>query len=293
MPAMQTLAFLLILFSALMHALWNLLVKQSCDKTVFIWWMFLCAFGLQNLFMLLQAQPFPPFTARYLLLAAGAAICFVLYHWFTGKAYRDGDLSITYPLAQTSMLYVPFWGVLILGEQISSTGALGIALVVAGAYSIQMRSIHPAELLRPFRSLGNRSVQAALMAGLVYSVGAIIDKQGVNHYSAYHFTYILVLFMLGYMSLNLLRPAYRGRVLAEWHNSRRLVLWSGPVMLTSFLSFRYGLQLSPVSYAVPLRQVSLLIGVLIGILFLKESCGRMRLASAGLILLGVVCIWRG
>jgi len=293
MRAMENLAFLLIVFSSLMHALWNLLVKQSRDKTVFIWWMFLWAFGLQNLFMLMQGQPFPPLTARYLLLAAGAAICFVLYHWFTGKAYREGDLSITYPLAQTSMLYVPFWGVLLLGERLSSTGILGIALIVAGAYSIQMRSIHPDELLRPFRSLGNRSVQAALMAGLVYSVGAIIDKQGVNSYSAYHFTYILVLFMLGYMSLNLLRPAYRGRVLAEWHNSRRLVLWSGPVMLASFLSFRYGLQLSPVSYAVPLRQVSLLIGVLIGILFLGESFGRMRFAASALILCGVFFIWHG
>ena len=37
---MSTLAFSLILVSAVMHALWNLLVKRSRDKTVFIWWMF-------------------------------------------------------------------------------------------------------------------------------------------------------------------------------------------------------------------------------------------------------------
>jgi len=290
---METLALLLIVFSALMHALWNMLVKQSKDKTVFIWWMFACAFSLMNLYMLLPGRPFPPFTLRYLLLAGCAAVCFVLYHWFTGKAYREGDLSMTYPLAQTSMLYVPIWGVLLLGEQLSLAGITGILLIVAGAYAIQLRNLNLSEMFRPFQNLGNRSVQAALMAGLVYSVGAIIDKKGVSSYSAYHFTYILVLFMLGYMTLNLLRPCYRGRVLAEWRNSRRLVLWSGPVMLASFLSFRYGLQLSPVSYAVPLRQVSLLIGVLIGILFLGESFGRMRIASVGLILCGVVFIWHG
>jgi uncharacterized membrane protein len=293
MPGMQTLALLLILFSALMHAWWNLLVKRSLDKTVFIWWMFVCAFGLMNLCLLLPGQPFPPLTSRYLLLAAGAAFCFVLYHWFTGKAYREGDLSITYPLAQTSMLYVPIWGVLLLGEQLSTAGVTGILLIVAGAYSIQLRRLSLGELLRPFWKLGDRSVQFALLAGLAYSVGAIIDKQGVNSYSAYHFTYILVLFMFGYMSLNLLRPCYRGRVLAEWRNSRKLVLWSGPVMLGSFLTFRYGLQLSPVSYAVPLRQVSLLVGVLIGIFFLGESFGRMRLASTGFILAGVFFIWHG
>ncbi|RMF43835.1 MAG: EamA family transporter, partial [Deltaproteobacteria bacterium] len=37
---MDSLAFSLILLSALMHALWNLLVKQSVDKTAYIWWMF-------------------------------------------------------------------------------------------------------------------------------------------------------------------------------------------------------------------------------------------------------------
>lgn len=293
MQAMETLALLLIVFSALMHALWNLLVKQSQDKTVFIWWMFTCAFCLMNAYMLLPNRPFPPFTTRYLLLAASAAVCFVLYHWFTGKAYREGDLSMTYPLAQTSMLYVPIWGVLLLGERLSLAGVSGILLIAVGAYLIQLRSIRLAEFLRPFRNMGNRSVQSALMAGLVYSVGAIIDKQGVNSYSAYHFTYTLVLFMLGYMTLNLMRPCYRGRVLAEWRNSRKLVLWSGPVMLASFLSFRYGLQLAPVSYAVPLRQVSLLVGVLIGILFLGESFGRMRLASASLILCGAIFIWHG
>ncbi|MCF6179700.1 MAG: EamA family transporter [Geopsychrobacter sp.] len=290
---MSTLALVLIVFSALMHALWNLLVKQSRDKTVFIWWMFVCAFGLMNLSMLLPGRPFPPVSPRYLLLAGSAAVCFVLYHWLTGKAYREGDLSMTYPLAQTSMLYVPIWGVLLLGETLSGNGILGILLIIAGAYSIQMQCFRLDELLRPLRNLSNRSVQAALLAGFCYSIGAILDKQGVSSYSAYHFTYTLVLFMLGYMSLNLLRPCYRGRVLSELRHSPRLVLCSGPVMLASFLSFRYGLQLSPVSYAVPLRQVSLLVGVLIGILFLGESFGRTRLAATGLILAGVVFIWHG
>lgn len=293
MPGMETLALLLIVFSALMHALWNLLVKKSRDKTIFIWWMFLCSFSLMSLLVFASERPLPPLSLRYLLLAAAAAVCFVLYHWFTGRAYRDGDLSMTYPLAQTSMLYVPIWGVLFLNESISPTGLSGILLIIAGAYCIQLRKLTSSEIFRPFSNLNNRSVQAALLAGLVYSAGALIDKVGVNTYSAYHFTYVLVFFMLCFMSLNLLRPCYRGRVVAELKASRALVLWSGPVMLASFLSFRFGLQMAPVSYAVPVRQVSLLIGVLIGIFLLGETCGRIRLASAGLILCGVLLVWHG
>ena len=287
---MSSSAFALILFSALMHALWNLLVKRSVDKTVFIWWMFVYATVLMNALVLLLPEPFPEPTLRVLLLSAAGAVCFVLYHLFTGRAYRDGDLSMTYPLAQTSMLYVPFWGVLMLGEDLTPLGLAGILLIAAGAYSIQLRRFAADEILKPFLSLGNSSVQAALLAGFIYSWGAVADKMGVALFPPFYFTYLLVMFMMLFMTLNLMRSRYRGRTLREWQNSKLLILASGPVMMSSFLSFRFGLQMAPVSYAVPVRQVSLLIGVLIGTLLLGETCGRIRFAASMLILLGAVLV---
>ncbi len=290
---MSSLAFTLILISALMHALWNLLVKRSGDKTVFIWWMFVCSGGMMNLLLPFLPGPFPPLTVQVVALGVAGGACFVFYHLFNGRAYRDGDLSLTYPLSQTSMLYVPIWGVWILGETLTPHGIMGILLVLAGAYCVQLRRLSPGEVLRPFRSLGEPAVQAALAAGFIYSVGAVIDKTGVSVYPPFYFTYLLVMVMFLLMSANLLRPRYRGRVVAEWRRSRNLVLVSGPVMMGSFLTFRYGLKLAPMSYAVPVRQVSLLVGVLIGTLFLGESCGRIRFMAACLILAGVVLIRLG
>jgi drug/metabolite transporter (DMT)-like permease len=287
---MSNFAFLLIVFSALMHAFWNLLVKRSRDKTVFIWWMFLLSGGMFNLLLPWLPGPFPPPSAYLLALAAAGAVCFVGYHLFTGRAYQKGDLSITYPLAQTAMLYVPLWGVWLLGERLSFHGLGGILLILIGAYCVQLRRLTFDEVLRPFRDLGDPSVRAALAAGFIYSVGAVIDKTGVMAYSPLYFTYLLVMWMFLLMSANLLRPCYRGRILAEWRQSRLLVLLSGPVMMASFLSFRYGLNLAPMSYAVPARQVSLLIGVLIGTFFLGETCGRIRFTAALLILSGVFLI---
>src|SRR5512139_778743 len=99
---MSTLALTLIIISAVMHALWNLLVKRSRDKTVFIWWMFIASGVLMNL-VLPVAGPFPPVNATILGLVVAGGACFVLYHLFNGRAYRSGDLSVTYPLSQTSM----------------------------------------------------------------------------------------------------------------------------------------------------------------------------------------------
>ncbi|QSV46215.1 EamA family transporter [Geobacter benzoatilyticus] len=290
---MSTLAFTLIVISAVMHALWNLLVKRSRHKTVFIWWMFVASSALFTVTIPFLPERFRwPDPSTFLLVTAGA-VCFVLYHLLNGRAYRGGDLSVVYPLSQTSMVYVPVWGMSILGERLSMPGVAGILLVILGAFSVQMERISLDEFLRPFRNLGSSTVQNALAAGFIYSLGSIAEKVGVRHYSPLYFTYFLVLIMLGLMSVNLLRSCYRPLVVEELREHWRLILISGPIMMASFLTFRYGLNLSPMSYAVPVRQVSILMGVLIGILFLGESCGRIRLGAALVILAGAVMIRLG
>ncbi len=249
--------------------------------------------GMLNLYILSRAEPIPQPGLQVLLYAIGGAICFVLYHLFNGRAYRTGDLSIAYPLSQTAMLYVPIWGAFILDESLTPVGVAGILLVLCGAYVVQLPSLGSADILRPFRNLGNHSVQFALAAGFVYSIGAILDKMGVMAYSPLYFTHLMVCFMFLIMTGNLLRPSYRGKIFEEWRKSRWLILLSGPVMMCSFLAFRYGLQMAPVSYAVPVRQVSLLIAVIIGVVFLRETCGRIRFTASALILAGVFLIRLG
>jgi drug/metabolite transporter (DMT)-like permease len=191
------------------------------------------------------------------------------------------------------MIWVPLWGITLLGERLSVTGVCGILLVLFGVYSIQVQRLSLAEMVRPFRDLKNPTVQAALAAGFIYSIGSIAEKTGVRNYSPFYFTFLLVLVMLLLMTFNLGRPKYRRQIGEELREQWRLILVSGPVMMASFLTFRYGLNLSPVSYAVPVRQVSIMVGVLIGIVFLGESFGRIRLFSALFILLGAIVIRYG
>ena len=127
----------------------------------------------------------------------------------------------------------------------------------------------------------------------IIPIGSIAEKTGVKNYSPLYFTYILVLIMLFLMSFNMFRSKYRPLIGAELREHWGLILCSVPIMMASFLTFCYGLNLSPVSCAVPLRQVSIVIGVLIGILFLKESFGRIRLFSALFIKAGAVLIRLG
>jgi drug/metabolite transporter (DMT)-like permease len=290
---MSNVAFTLIVISAVMHALWNLLVKRSRHKTVFIWWMFVAAGSLFSLVVPLVSVPFQRPDGHTLTMVSLGAVCFVLYHLFNGRAYRGGDLSVVYPLCQTSMIYVPIWGIILLQERLSFPGICGILLVIFGTYSIQLQRLTYAELVRPFRNLKSPSVRDALTAGFIYSIGSAAEKSGVGNYSPLYFTFIMVLIMLILMSFNLLRKKYRPLIGAELREHWGLILCSGPIMMASFLSFRYGLNLSPVSYAVPVRQISIVIGVLIGIIFLRESFGKIRLISSFFIMVGVILIRLG
>ena len=287
---MSNLAFSLIIISAVMHAIWNLLVKRSRHKTVFIWWMFLTSSALFTAALPLSHEIFSWPNNQTIIMIAIGSVSFVLYHLLNGRAYHDGDLSVVYPLSQTSMIYVPIWGVTLLGERLSLTGICGILLVILGTFSVQMQRITLVELSRPFRDLKSTSVRAALLAGFIYSIGSIAEKTGVRHYPPLYFTYFLILTMLLLMTMNLCRSKYRVAIAEEWRENWRPILCSGPIVMTSFLTFRYGLNLARVGYAIPVRQVSIMVGVLIGIFFLRESFGRVRLLSATLIVTGAVLI---
>ncbi len=290
---MSSLAFLLIVTSAVMHALWNLLVKRCRHKTVFIWWMFVASGSLFTITLPFINETFVwPNLYTFTMLTIGA-VCFVLYHLLNGRAYRGGDLSVVYPLTQTSIIYVPIWGMTILGERLTLHGIMGIMLVIFGTYTVQLRRLSLTDMIKPFRDLRSQSVRASLAAGFIYSIGSIAEKTGVKQCPPLYFTYFLVMMMFLLMSINLLRPKYHSHIISEFKENWRLILYSGPIMMASFLTFRYGLNLAPVSYAVPVRQVSIMVGVLIGIIFLGESFGRIRIISACFILAGAILIRLG
>ena len=96
--------------------------------------MFVSSGILLNFVVWTRPEPWPVPTPSVLLLVFGGSVCFVLYHLFNGRAYQTGDLSLAYPLSQTSMLYVPIWGMLLFDERLSLLGSAGILLVLFGTY---------------------------------------------------------------------------------------------------------------------------------------------------------------
>lgn len=286
-------ALLLILLSAVMHAAWNLVLKTSRHKLAFNVFMHGSAIAAFTAFLSARdgGIPLPAGPVLGLVLAGG--FFFSAYHMCLTASYDRIDVSVAYPLTTTGPLYIPLWAYLVLGERLSAVGMAGIAVTFLGAYILQMREISWTGLSLPLRNLRNPGVLLALSAGVFYSVGAIADKRGVTVSDVFVYTYwldvVLFLFLLANVMLTPKRLNFVEEVRARWPRA----VAGGLILFASFITYRLGLKLAPVSYAVSVRQVSAVFGVLGGILFFREPFGRVRLAGAAMIACGIVLIRMG
>lgn len=92
---MTTAVLLIVLLAALLHALWNALVKTSADRAITLG---LVAMGhCLPAFALLPFVPVPAIEA-FAFITASTVIHWG-YYYFLNISYRLGDLSLIYPIA--------------------------------------------------------------------------------------------------------------------------------------------------------------------------------------------------
>lgn len=292
---MTALATLMVLASALMHATWNMLAKRSSHPLAFLWLvnfssmvMFLPVFGWAII------QHGLPTSALPYVVATG--VLHILYISLLSQAYRYGALSIAYPISRgTGVALVPLIAILLLGEKITAFGVVGIGLVLVGIVSLYMREI--LMMLRPSsvgvmlqdRLASNRGAVYALITGITIASYSVVDKVGVSHAHPLVYGYLIFVSMtLGltpYVLNNHQDEAWR-----EWRTNPWLVLIGGLFVQGTYLIILGAMTIAPVSYIVPLREVSVLFGAILGMLFLQEVMTARRIFAAVVITGGVILI---
>jgi drug/metabolite transporter (DMT)-like permease len=284
-------ALFFIILSALFHALWNVILKTSDRKMSFNIFMHLSAIGIFSIVFLIWKGriPLPGFRLGVFVVTAG--FFFFLYHLCLTDSYETTEVSLAYPLTTTGPLYIPLWAFIFLGERLSVRGCFGILLVFFGAYTIQMKKLDLKGMVEPLKNMRNPGVFLAMAAGFFYSIGAVVDKKGVTGFDVFTYTYYLDSVLVFFLLCNhVLIRGNRSDLLPELRDNWPKIALAGAILFGSFLSYRLGLRISRVSYAVSARQVSAVFGVLLGILLFRESFGRIRLTGALLISLGIVLI---
>lgn len=287
---MTALALGLVLASALAHSTWNFLLKRSGDKQVFLWWLLVTASILLIPVGVVLFVLHPVGHPGWIFVVA-TILLHMLYFVLLGKSYTYGDLSLVYPIARgLGPMLVPILAVLILSESIGNLAIIGIVAIVVGIYTISWWGNFGAVFRNPLAMVKNSATRYAILTGIVIASYAIIDKRGVDHVEPFLYMYFMTLgsaiglapYILGRRGIALVREEFRVNAVPIVVSGLLIFLAYGMV-LTAF-------SLSRVSYVAPAREVGIVIGVLLGVLLLKEPFGRGRLFGSSFIVAGLVLI---
>jgi drug/metabolite transporter (DMT)-like permease len=279
----------LLVLAAGLHALSNALIKSSRDKLAFTWWMLTAwaLIGLPLIFFVGQPQPI-----GWLIILVSGLIEAVYFITLT-RAYALGDLSQVYPLARGSApLFVLLWALIFLGERPTPIGVGGIFVVVLGLYLVNLPTL--ADWKRPLLGLRSPAAQWALLTGLLISIYSAIDKVGVRYVDPLPYLYLFLVVAWLALSAQWLNPDRRSALRLEVRVDRRRVLLRAVAVALlgggAYALVLAALRLSPVSYVSPVRELSVVIGAWIGVRFLGEPGGRLRIFAALLVAVGIMII---
>jgi drug/metabolite transporter (DMT)-like permease len=282
----------LVLVSALLHASWNTATKGSENPTAFL-------LGIEVLtavvsLPLLFLFVFSEIATQVWWLLAGTGVTHSLYAFWLTRAYVHGELTLVYPIARSTPAFVPLLAIPLLGESVSISGAAGIALVVCGIWAVQTEGrLRIGELT----SLGAIFAYLTLATTVVYS---LIDKQSMHLLGeaawsspvprAIVYMVLLYYFYIPlFAALSLPKVGWRA-VQTVLRRETGAVVGSALCGVASYSLILHVMQTAPVSYVVAVRQSSVLFAVLLGVLFLRERPGRVRVLGAASTVAGVALI---
>ena len=122
-------ATLLALAAAVLHAAWNLWVKQSGDRWIALWGQMTMA-GIGGI-IVIAFVGLPPNFVWWPAVASG--LIHLYYLVALARSYDLADFSVTYPIARGSgALLAALGGVLFLSDHLSPLMILGIIIAIAG-----------------------------------------------------------------------------------------------------------------------------------------------------------------
>ena len=286
---MDPLVATLVLVSAALHPLWNLLVKRSPrpEGAFFILTVQLSLFGLIHALVigadiLAAAEVWP----LILVSVAGQ----ILYGTSLLTTLKRGDISAYYPIVRASPLFIVVVGFLVFGERYDTSLLFAIALVLAGGFVLLYR--RGTRFLDDPRTLGF-AVLAMCGTG-VYSLADSRMMQTIEPPVLFFWVEITcapiyaVLYRRVGIGPNFLRGV--GTLLARPFHT---------LLLTSMVYGSYILILTAyemggdVAAVTSVRQASIPLSVILGGLLLREGSTGRRLIASLILALGIVLIVTG
>ncbi len=265
----------IVLTAALLHALWNALVKVSADRAVTLG---LVATG--HCLPALVLLPFVPvpFAAAFPFIIASAVIHWA-YYYFLNVSYRFGDLSLIYPIARgTAPVMVALGATIWANEYLSVWAWAGILTISAGIM-----------ILAAVRHADKRGIGAALLNSAIIAAYSVVDGIGIR-LSGSPIGYVVWLFAAEIIVAVFVIASRFERARSISQRSLVLGLSGGVISGLAYALALFAKTLAPIGIVSAVRETSVIFAALIGVYWLGEGPARRRLVAASVVALGVIIL---
>ena len=281
---------LMVLIAAVLHATWNLLAKQAAaagPAFVLANNFFACIFYLPWVAWVIFNGGMT-WTVPVAVCIAASAFLHLAYSLALQRGYQVADLSVVYPIARGSgPAIAAIGGFVLLAETPTPLRVAGLLAVVTGIGLIATQ----ANLSR-FREAGARAgVRWGLLTGALIAGYTVNDAYGVKLLliapilldwfgNTARFAMLLPVVMS--------RPANAAEAM-RGHWARAAIV--GLISPLGYILVLSALQMgAPLSLVAPARELSMMVGAVFGIYFLREAAGPWRILGCLVLIGGVVML---
>jgi drug/metabolite transporter (DMT)-like permease len=274
-----SLALVLILVSAVVHAVVNVLTKRADDK--YAMRLLIGVFSAVLVAPVLFFVPLPKGAAIWFLIAT--AFVHALYELLLVKSYESAAFSAVYPVARgTGPLFTALGAILILHEHAPLIELAGVVMVCSGVIAIGVS--HRAS------EGATRGLLYALGTGLTIGIYTLIDASGVRAVEM-PFTYVLWFFVAHGVSVLFTAPGIRGMaVVREARRQWRLGLGTAALSIITYGSAMLAYRFGATAQLAALRETSVLFGTALAMSFLGEHMTVRRWIAALVIASGAIML---
>jgi drug/metabolite transporter (DMT)-like permease len=291
--------FILALAGAFCQALYNLSIKvllRTIRPYQLAGYSFLSGSVVLFFISLFHGIPIldPGFLSAVAVTVGINIIATILFY----RALSTTDLSLCTPMLAFTPVFLILTSFLILGEIPSFAGMVGILLVAAGAYllNLEYKDGRPSSLKTPLRMLAHhRGVQAMLLVAFLFSISVNYDKKVVET-SDPLFGSAIVLLLLG--TTFLLCDIWSGKRVSgsmkERPRGSGKQYWFFPAigLILAFegitINVAYTMEIVP--YVISVKRLAIFFSVLFGGLLLAERQLAGRMIGAVVMIAGTVVI---
>jgi drug/metabolite transporter (DMT)-like permease len=289
----SVLAFVLVLSAAVCHAAWNVLAHGVSRVGVpFLWWGALASTVVWAPVIPLTGglgRSGPDLLVGFAIGAGVSGVLHVAYMLVLQQGYARGRLSTVYATARgTGPALSSFLAVVLLGEQVGLTAVLGIAVIVVGVVATGL--IDRAEPVPGLRRRLDPSIVFGVLTGAAIATYTIWDAHALRTWDLSP-----VAFMVGctVVEVFLYAPRVfrrRGEMLAVGRTHWPRILAFGVLSPLSYILVLTAVTMAPVALVAPLREVSVVLVSLFGVVVLREGSAVRRVAASVVVLGGVLLL---